>query len=234
MRKWMLLLVICVLSLLPLLICAQGVDDLIGDDAGGDLNAAGDLQYESFVAAVDTGTTEQRQTAIWAAREQTQSRRVLDKLTEIVEKAPPEFAVTAAVSLGEIGHKEAAPALIKALDNPSAVVQEAAAYALGMIGDPAAVAPLTAHQPLPAGLSRWIYQEALERIAGKPDAGVPRRTTLRGASLYFLGGGRGDTLRDQWRTLIADDDLQVDSTGSGDINPVMGRFWRPAGYQRVL
>ena len=227
MRKWIILWVICFLALLPLLVCAQGANDMIVDDEGGELNGANELLFESFVEAVNTGTTEQRQTAIWAARVQTQSRHVLDKLAEIVLKAPPEFAVTAAVSLGEIGRKEAAPALIKALDNRPTVVQEAAAYALGMIHDPAASASLTAHQPAQAGLSRWIYQEALERIAGKAGAGVPRKTSLHGAGLYFLGGGRGDTLRDQWRTLIAEYNLQVDGTGSGDINPIMGRYGGP-------
>ncbi len=230
MRWWigLLLAVLCSFPLLALPGRAQGAaDDLIVDDDAGDLNGAGDLKFEMFVSAVETGSTEQRQTGIWAARNQTQSLRVVDKLAEIVQQQAPELAVTAAVSLGEIHRKEAVPTLIKALDNPAVVVQEAAAYALGMLGDPAAVAPLTAHQPKDAGLSRWIYQDALDRLAGKPGEGAPRKPTLHDAGLYYLGGGRGDNLRDQWRTLIADEHLRVDGTPSGDINPVMGRFGGP-------
>ncbi len=160
---------------------------------------------------------------------------MVDKLAEIVQKAPPEFAVTAAVSLGEMGRKEAVSALIRALDNPSPVVQEAAAYALGKIGDPGGGGP--AHRPstpsqrgCPAGFTR----KRSIALPGNPNAGVPRRTTLRGASLYFLGGGRGDTLREQWRSLIDEYDLRVDGTGSGRYQPGDGALRRPAGYPRVL
>jgi hypothetical protein len=207
---------------------AQGdpalADRIILDDADGGLDDENEETFSRLIETLDTGTLEQRQSAIWEARIQTQSLRVLTKLDGVLQKGSPELALTAAVTLGEIRRKEAVPGLLKALEAKSTAVQEAAAYALGFIGDPTAIAPLQAHQPKAPGLARWIYQDALDRLAGRPSTPMTRRTTLHGAGIYFIGAKAEDELRDEWRAFIAQYDLRLDTAPPGDINPVMGHF----------
>ena len=129
-------------------------DFIILDNDDGGPDDENEQVYETLKAGFENGTTEQRQSIIWSSRIQTKSLRVLKLLQDIALNGSPELAVTATVTLGEIRRSEAVSTLIKILDSKSKIVQESAAYSLGLIGDLTVAPSLTAHLPNEEGLSR--------------------------------------------------------------------------------
>ena len=71
----------------------------------------------------------------------------------------------AIVACGELGSRQAAPAIIPLIDDPDVVVQEAAIWSLGRIGgEPARTALLAAYDEMDAGL-RDTIEDALSELA---------------------------------------------------------------------
>ncbi len=199
-------------------------DFIILDNDDGGPDDENEQVYETLKAGFENGTTEQRQSIIWSSRIQTKSLRVLKLLQDIALNGSPELAVTATVTLGEIRRSEAVSTLIKILDSKSKIVQESAAYSLGLIGDLTVAPSLTAHLPNEEGLSRWIYLEALDRIAGRPVTETPRCKSLHDASVYFIGGTAEEELRNNWKDFIFKYNLRIKTAPPGDINPQMGHY----------
>lgn len=81
------------------------------------------------------------------------------------------FLRNVAVALGNLKSREAVPALIRCLDDEEALVRGHAAWALGRIGDPSAVAPLRRglHTEINAEVRDEI-SEALTALAGNDAA----------------------------------------------------------------
>ena len=216
-----------VLSAFDRAFCAEEGDELdeidkqIDDQADADETGGGRL--DGMIREMEIGQPWDRCSAIWRAHSQTHSKRISDKLIEILQKGEPQYAALAAVSLGEIGAGRAVGPLKAALRHESEYVREAAAYALGLIADRAALEDLEKTLPKEPGLSRWIYQDAIARINHRPPSPSPHRRTLEGAGVFYIGAA-GPTLRASWRDLISRYELRVDGAAPGPINDVMRYF----------
>lgn len=202
----------------------EEVDQAMDDTS--DSDALGGGRLDALLTAIDNGREHDRRAAIWQARRHPQSKRLVENLIQCVQEKEPEFASIAAVALGHMKAKPAVPALRAALNHSSPWVRESAAYALGLVGDPSALNDLAERRPHSPSLSQWIYQDALERLEGRPGGPSARRKSLRGATIYYLGA-EGSSLRPGWKDLIRRYDLQVDGVSPPPLNVVMRYFGGP-------
>lgn len=200
------------------------LDALIDDED--DTDEFGGGRMDELLMKMEHGRYYFRRSAILSAKKHSGSKKLTEKLIELVRKKPPEIASISAVVLGEMKTKTAVPVLMAALKDKSEWVRESAAYALGLIGDKSALSDLVNRQPKTQGLSRWIYQDAVERIKGGKGATNPHRSTLKGASVYFFGA-QGPILRDSWRNIISKFDLKVDGVPPHDLNEVLLKYGGP-------
>ncbi|MBI2194063.1 MAG: HEAT repeat domain-containing protein [Planctomycetes bacterium] len=202
----------------------EEVDQAIDDQSDSDELGGGRLN--EMLTAMDNGREYDRRAAIWRARLHPQSRRLVAKLVQVVQQKEAEYASIAAAALGEMKAGPAVPVLRASLRHASSWVQESAAYALGLIGDASAREDLEGARPSEAGLSRWIFEDALARLSGGPGVSSPHARSLRGASVYFLGA-EGASLRDGWRPLVERYGLRVDGISPPPLNTVMRYFGGP-------
>lgn len=204
-------------------VSSDELDALIDDSDSAELGGG---KLDELILNIENGRPYFRRAGIWKARRYRESKKLIEILTEYVGAQQPEFASIAAVSLGEMKAKAAVPNLRAALKHKSEWVRESAAYALGLIGDKVALGDLKQHLPHASGLSRWIYQDAIERIGGQKGAPSPHERALRGASVYYLGMA-GQTLRDSWREILKRYDLKVSGVAPPPLNVVMGKMGGP-------
>ena len=176
-----------------------------------------------LMVEMGAGPSYMRRSAIWRSTRYRDYPQLIARFEKYVKEQPSEIASISAVALGKMGAGASAATLIAALDSESEWVRESAAYALGLIGEQAALPGLKKRRPREAGLSRWIYEDAIARVQGRAGAPSPYRPALEGASVYFIGAN-GTLLGDSWRHLVKRYGLRIDGEAPGSINPPMARF----------
>ena len=200
------------------------LDALIEDEEGDDLLGGGRLN--ELLMKMEHGRATFRRSAIWASRTQTESKKLVAKLVEFLKKDKPEIATISAVTLGMMKAKSALPVLQAALRHSSSEVREAAAHALGLIGEKTALPHLQKNIPRQAGLSRWIYEDAISHIKVGKDAASPHSGSLKGGGIFYLGVP-GTVKRDEWRNLVSEFGLRVYGAPSRDLNEVLLKYGGP-------
>ncbi|MCX5658897.1 MAG: hypothetical protein NTW19_04150 [Planctomycetota bacterium] len=181
----------------------------------------------SLVILMTTGTTDKRRAAMWDSRIYIDNPAVVQTLKDALQKGEPNLASMAALALGHMKIKAAGPPLAAALGNGSSYVRESAAYGLAVLGDPAYAPALKKARPDKPGLAQWIFDDALHTLGQGPATPDIRRKKLRGASVFYLGGGNLPQMLDGWKPLIDREALRLASQPPRDLNPQMGLLGGP-------
>ncbi len=188
------------------------LDRLAADRDSGWLQAelSGFDELERPVAAValierlEPATSEERARTLDAVRE----AGALDVILKATTRRVPWRRALAIRTLGWLGATEAVPLLLDRLSDPNRHVREAAARALGRIGDERAVAPLADLHRTPGKIGAGVVYDALVALRAEPVfAGAlgSEHETVRVSSCFgIVALAEPGTVRSRVTPLLAD------------------------------
>lgn len=214
------------------LVVADELDSLIQQVEKGSKTkkSADDLAREQLIS-ITTGPVDRRRIAMYEARIYVDSQPIIKALISSLQKDPPALASMAAIALGQMRVKDGIAPLTAALAHGSAYVRESAAYALAATGDDSVIPALEKARPEQPGLSRWVFDDAINTLRKGAPLPTVRPSSVNGAGVFFIGSSQNqDKLRDSWKPVIDRLNWRVSSIAPSDLNPQMGFYGGPIHY----
>ena len=207
---------------------ADELDALIQQvEKGNKSGKSTDEMARDQLVSITTGPVDRRRSAMYESRIYVDNQPIIKTLISTL-KSEPALASMAAITLGKMQVKDGVAPLTEALASPSVYVRESAAYALSLNGDPSTIPALEKARPEQPGLTRWIFDDAINTLKKGPPMPSARPASTTGAGVYFLGSSNNtDKLRDQWKPVIERFNLRVWSVPGSDLNPQMGFYGGP-------